>query len=106
MNTIGLRIAAVVATLAAGAASAQGYPTAQGYGSGYGDDYQQARTVRCESRDSRSTFCRVDGRGGVRLVRQLSRTQCIEGRNWSSSRDGVRVTGGCRADFQVYGDER
>jgi hypothetical protein len=64
----------------------------------YGSDF-----VRCESRDNRSRTCAMSvGRNnGVRLVRQLSDTPCIEGRNWGVSRNGVWVSGGCRAEFVV-----
>lgn len=59
--------------------------------------------VRCESRDNRSRTCAMSvGRNnGIRLVRQLSDTPCIEGRNWGVSRNGVWVSGGCRAEFVV-----
>ena len=64
----------------------------------YGSDF-----VRCESRDNRSRTCAMSvGRNnGIRLVRQLSDTPCIEGRNWGVSRNGVWVSGGCRAEFVV-----
>ena len=59
------------------------------------------RSVRCESIDGRQRHCQVDTRGGVRLVRQMSRTACIEGSNWGIDRRGVWVQGGCRADFEA-----
>lgn len=61
------------------------------------------RPVRCESVDGGQRHCRIDTRGGVRLVRQISRTACIEGRNWGVDRHGVWVQGGCRADFEASG---
>lgn len=94
---------ASVAALGAGLAGAQTYSTRPAYG--YGDNYGQ--TVRCESTDSRLRRCRIDTAGDVRIVRQLSRKQCIEGRNWTHTRDEIRVRDGCRADFQVMPrDER
>lgn len=57
----------------------------------------------CESNDGRYRECRVDTRQGVQLVRQLSRTQCIEGQSWGASRSGVWVDRGCRAEFAVGG---
>jgi hypothetical protein len=60
-----------------------------------------ARVIRCESRDSRQTYCRVDTRGGVRIARQVSNTDCERGRNWDYDRGGIWVSGGCRADFSV-----
>lgn len=66
-----------------------------------GQPGQAGQSVRCESADGRERRCTLDTRGGVRLVRQLSRTACIEGRNWGYDRGGVWVEGGCRADFQA-----
>ena len=76
-----------------------------GYGYGYGNGYGGGRLVRCESRDSRTVFCNVDIRNGVRLVNQLSRSSCVQGRTWGIARGGLWVSGGCRARFQV-GDNR
>lgn len=64
-------------------------------------DGRYGRSFRCESRDSRTVYCNVDSRGGVRLVRQLSNTPCLEGRTWGESRNGVWVSRGCRAEFRV-----
>jgi hypothetical protein len=95
-------LAASVAALCAGAAGAQtSYPPQPGYGYGNDDATGQARTVRCESRDSRLARCRIDGAGDVRITRQLSRQQCIQGRNWDYTRNEIRVSGGCRAEFLV-----
>ncbi|MFT3756037.1 MAG: DUF3011 domain-containing protein [Pseudoxanthomonas sp.] len=68
-----------------------------GYYPGNGSSYGQS--FRCESNDNRQRQCSVDTRGGVQLVRQLSKTQCVQGRNWGWDRNGVWVTGGCRAEF-------
>jgi hypothetical protein len=94
-------LAASLAALCAGAAGAQTYypPAQSGYG--YDDGYGQARTVRCESVNSRQARCRIDGAGDVRITRQLSRQQCIQGRNWDFTRDEIRVADGCRAEFLV-----
>ena len=84
-----------------GGSSGYGNP---GYGNSYGD------IVRCESNDGRTRRCSVAGSGNMRaqMVRQISRSACIEGRTWGSDRGGIWVTGGCRADFQVsnYGNSR
>jgi hypothetical protein len=91
-----------------------------GYGNGYGGGYygggyghQGSDLVRCESRDNRSRTCpmNVGRRGDIRLLRQLSGKPCIEGRTWGQTRNGVWVTGGCRAEFVVarrgrYSDDR
>lgn len=59
------------------------------------------QVIRCESADNRYRECRIDTRGGVRIVRQLSKTRCEEGRNWGQGRNGVWVDRGCRAEFAV-----
>lgn len=84
-----------------------------GYGNGYGGGYDNSngygygggRLIRCESRDSRTVFCNVDIRYGVRLVNQISRSSCVEGRTWGVARGGLWVSRGCRAQFRV-GDNR
>src|SRR5688500_6086044 len=59
------------------------------------------RTVPCEADNGRPAFCRVDTRGGVRLVDQDSRSPCIQGRTWGYDSRGIWVAQGCRAKFQV-----
>jgi len=61
----------------------------------------RAQIVRCESNDGRQRMCPVSTRGGVRMVRQLSKAPCIEGQSWGRNRDGIWVQRGCRADFEV-----
>ena len=78
----------------AGAGDDDGY---YGDGSGYGRDL-----VRCESRDNRQRRCNVAIGRGVELVRQLSRSRCVQGSNWGWDRGGIWVDRGCRADFRVY----
>ncbi|MDN5782120.1 MAG: DUF3011 domain-containing protein, partial [Luteimonas sp.] len=62
-------------------------------------DYGQ--TVRCESQDRHQRRCNVSVRRGVDIVRQLSRTRCVQGQNWGWDRGGIWVSGGCRAEFRV-----
>ena len=76
-------------------------------GGGYGG---YARSFRCESNDNRTRYCNADTRYGIQIVRQLSRSSCIEGRSWGVTREGVWVSRGCRAEFAVgdrshYGDQ-
>ena len=60
--------------------------------------------LSCESADGRYRECPVDTRAGVQMVRQLSRSPCIEGQTWGLRRDAVWVDRGCRAEFAVgYG---
>jgi hypothetical protein len=55
--------------------------------------------VRCESRDNRPNQCQTNFRDAV-MVQQLSKTTCIEGRNWGFQRGMIWVNGGCRAIFE------
>lgn len=56
-------------------------------------------TFRCESTDGKYRECRVAGEGNLILAKQISDTNCVQGRTWGF-RDGVVwVDAGCRADF-------
>ncbi len=69
-----------------------------------GDRYGRGDVIRCASNDYRQNYCRIDSRGGVRLVRQISNSACIRGRSWGYDGRGVWVSNGCEADFAVgYG---
>ena len=83
----------VIAVGALWAQSASAQVDAQRYGSD--------RTVRCDSNDNRVRQCPADTRGGVRLLRQVSKASCIEGRSWGWDPNGIWVSNGCRGDFQV-----
>lgn len=75
-----------------------------GYGGGYGNDYGSGGNrdgqITCESVDNRRSDCALYGRGRIRLVQQLSRSDCREGSTWGADRDGVWVSGGCRGVFE------
>lgn len=58
-------------------------------------------TLRCESSGGRYKLCQAAVSGNVRLLRELSRSDCQAGRTWGWSRGGIWVDKGCRADF-VY----
>ena len=60
-----------------------------------------AQTIRCESDERRTRRCNVTVSRGVDIVRQLSRTRCVQGQNWGWDRSGIWVRGGCRAEFRV-----
>ncbi|MFC3549648.1 DUF3011 domain-containing protein [Lysobacter cavernae] len=74
-----------------------------GYGGSVGSGYG-SRVFRCESRGSRWQHCDAESRGGVELVRQLSRNACIKGQSWGADSRGVWVSGGCRAEFRMMAD--
>lgn len=76
----------------AGGAHAQYY--GQGYDEGAGD-----QVVRCESSDGRTNQCAADTRDGIRLVRQISKTPCVEGQTWGYGRNSIWVSQGCRGEF-------
>jgi Protein of unknown function (DUF3011) len=63
---------------------------------GYGD------AVDCSSRNYAYTRCDVPWRD-ARIVRQLSDTQCVRGRNWGIDRRGLWVDGGCGGRFVASG---
>jgi hypothetical protein len=59
--------------------------------------------VRCASGGYNYNMCQVDtGRGSrVSVVRQISKTPCVEGRTWGWNRAGIWVDGGCEGIFRV-----
>ncbi|RXD54945.1 DUF3011 domain-containing protein, partial [Xanthomonas perforans] len=71
-----------------------------GWGGGYGPGGVGgiAGTVRCESNDQRQNICDTGWRR-ANLVRQLSNTPCVEGRNWRQERGRIWVDDGCRGEF-------
>lgn len=62
---------------------------------------QRRHVVKCESRDKRAIRCTVETGLGVRLLKQLSRSECVEGRTWGYDANGVWVEDGCRAEFEI-----
>lgn len=58
----------------------------------------------CESRDGREQYCPAQIGGSVRVLRELSRTPCVEGDTWRWNPRGIYVRGGCRAEFAFRGD--
>lgn len=61
---------------------------------------EASRMVRCESLDRRARRCDGETGSGVRMVKQLSKTECVEGRSWGFDAHGVWVEDGCRAEFE------
>ena len=59
------------------------------------------KSVRCESQNNQYKMCRVDTHGYVRLEKQLSNSECRQGRSWDYDRRGIWVDDGCRAEFVV-----
>ena len=90
---------ASVATLVDTAAVAQ-YGGEWAPGPGWDRDID----VRCASGNYQYNMCQIDtGRGSrVRLVQQISKTRCVEGRTWGWNRAGVWVDQGCEGVFRVH----
>jgi hypothetical protein len=57
--------------------------------------------VRCESRDYRRSSCAAYSNRGVRLLRQVSKSQCVEGQTWGYDRRSIWVDQGCGGEFEV-----
>lgn len=62
---------------------------------------EDGKVLRCESRAMETVFCKADTRAGVQMLRQLSKTACLENKTWRSKSGGIEVTAGCRADFNL-----
>ncbi|RYG19703.1 DUF3011 domain-containing protein [bacterium] len=56
--------------------------------------------LKLESNDGRRVTRSVEN-SGVRLVRQISKKPCIEGRTWGYSSTRIWVDDGCRAEFAI-----
>ena len=66
---------------------------------GHADSWRSDARLRCESKNARYQLCQVAVRGNVRLVREHSRADCVEGRSWGWSAAGIWVDHGCRGEF-------
>lgn len=63
---------------------------------------QPATEITCSSVNRRRQYCHTgSAQGDARLVRQLSRSACIEGRDWEQTDGNVWVDNGCRATFTI-----
>lgn len=69
-------------------------------------DKAMPHEVTCESTGKAQTECDMDTHGDVRLVRQLSHTQCVQNQNWGLYHHSVWVKDGCRAVFSNAGNGR
>jgi hypothetical protein len=75
----------------------------RGDGGGWGWGFNEGSTLTCASEKFRYTLCQANTRGGVRLVNQISRAECTEGRSWGSDRRGIWVDQGCAGEFEIGG---
>lgn len=65
----------------------------------------QSSTITCGSKNDSYQACPVDTSGGVRLSRQLSSQGCWQDDTWGFDRNRIWVDRGCRAEFQVGGQD-
>ena len=97
--------AAVAAPAANQAATSFAAAAVAQYGNDWrpGPGWDRDIDVRCGSVNYDYRMCQVDtGRGSeVRIVRQVSKTACVEGRNWGWNRAGIWVDQGCEGVFRV-----
>src|SRR3954467_3289338 len=71
------------------------------------DNGSLARRMNCESLQSENygrKYCAADTRGGVRLNRTLSDSNCVQGSSWGYDDRGVWVDNGCRGEFILQGN--
>ena len=87
-----LRLVVALALLVCGGVVTVSAPRAQGY----------RDAIDCESQNYGYERCEVPWRD-ARLVRQLSDTTCIRGRNWGIDRRGIWVDRGCAGRFVAAG---
>jgi hypothetical protein len=66
------------------------------------DSWKPAGRLTCESQGGSYKLCKASTQGKVRVAKQLSRDECVEGQTWGQDASGIWVTGGCRAQFD-YG---
>ncbi len=57
--------------------------------------------IVCESPNGQQSFCRADVHRGVRMLREISRNRCFEGRTFGYENDGIWISGGCAAEFEI-----
>jgi len=89
---------AVSALLAIVAVAAQAQDPRYDNGPGYANEMPRNDAIECRSQNYSFRRCPVTWRD-VRIVRQLSDTQCVRGMNWGIDRGGVWVDRGCGALF-------
>lgn len=73
-----------------------------GHGGGGGGDIDNVQVVRCESWNRLTAECPTYGRPvSIRLIQRHSNSPCIPGRTYGAYQQGVWVSNGCRATFEV-----
>jgi DUF3011 family protein len=62
---------------------------------------QALGVVTCESSGSRKVCPAAMSWRGARLVKQISKTPCLQGQNWGFDRSSIWVDKGCRGTFEA-----
>lgn len=65
------------------------------------DGPPRSELIRCESTDNRYKLCPTRDGTRAELERQLSFSPCIRDTSWGTTREGIWVDNGCRAEFRV-----
>jgi len=64
--------------------------------------HPQRTTIHCSSSQYRYQECDAGGRVvSAQLIRRFSNSNCVEGRSWGTTPQGVWVDRGCSAEFEV-----
>jgi hypothetical protein len=72
-----------------------------GGGGGWGG-WGSGGTITCKSEHYEYNRCPVyQGRGRIRMSRQLSDASCVRGSSWGVDREGIWVDRGCAAEFTI-----
>jgi hypothetical protein len=75
----------------------------QGGGGGWGGGGQWgqgfAAETECRSDNNRYQRCSANTQGRVEILRQISNTTCVQGRNWGYDNRSIWVDNGCSARF-------
>lgn len=94
-----LLLAAIISLSQAANASPQPPITPAELIQAYGPGYGPGPRITCSSNNGKRNYCNADTRGGVRMVRQISGSACIQGQTWGFDRNAIWVDRGCRAEF-------
>lgn len=64
------------------------------------------QSITCKSNNYHYHSCKLDGPGHVRLKKQISTRDCVQGKTWDYDRRAIWVDDGCAAKFAVnYNDD-
>jgi hypothetical protein len=64
-----------------------------------------AQTITCGAPMGGRSYCATGKVAGVNLIQELDAIPCVRGTTWGFTSEGVWVTGGCRALFELIPEE-